>query len=736
VICITVERKKFTCPACNSGCGLLVEVKNNRVRSIKPDKNHPLSKGYACPKGLSWGDITNDKDRVRRPLKRVNGTFIPISWRQALHEIAAKVLEIREKYSPEAIAYYMGTNSFHHYAHSLFVSGFLGAIGSEKMYNAGSVDNNNHFVAQQFLYGSPIVMPIPDLPNTDLFIIFGSNPHITHLSLSNCANVRKVMRGILKRGGEIYVIDPRKNETAQRYANDAEHYIPIIPDTDIYMLLAMMNIIFQEDLGDDAFLRDFTLNSEILKDHVKEFTPERAEQICRVPAEKIYALTRKFTATKRALIYGRMGICASTFSTLNAWAIEVLNILAGKLDAPGGRIFGNNIVNTAKIGGFIGLGSYDKRRSRIGNYPEVMGAFPLGTLAREILAPKDPVRSLFISAGNPILSSPNSNEFKKALKTLELCVVLDFYINETALEAAHYVLPVATPLENANYHALYNLNYQLFPHAEYNEAPLTPDKYGPKAEWEILLALIRLMDLTAFGSGLFDTIIKVYTKIFKKFNPEILVKLLLIIGQVLHKRIPYLSASALTLKKLKQEKLILTGKNEYGVIKKYLLTKNKQINLVNDEIESHLALCRDQLQDRITHPEKYELEGDEFLLIGRRYLKTNNSWMHNIESMWKDKHEPRLLINAQDATRLGVEEPNHVVLESAQGTVELPIEITEDIIAGVVCYPHGWGHKNPRLSFANQHPGENINVLTDSHTLDRTSGIPVFNGYKIKLRRA
>ncbi|MHA1279510.1 MAG: molybdopterin dinucleotide binding domain-containing protein, partial [Candidatus Helarchaeota archaeon] len=447
----------------------------------------------------------------------------------------------------------------------------------------------------------------------------------------------------------------------------------------------------------------------------------------------IISLTRKFAETPRALIYGRMGICASTFSTLNVWAIEVLNIITGKLDRPGGRIFGQNIVNTAKIGGLIGLGSYDERRSRVGNYPEVMGAFPLGTLAREILAPRDPVRVLYISAGNPILSAPNSNEFKKALKNLELCVVLDLYINETALEAAHYVLPVTTPLENANYHALYNLNYQLFPHVEYNDPPLRPDRYGPKAEWEILLALIRLMNLTAFDNKPFDMIIKLYSKIFKKFNPEILIKILLLLGQILNKRIPYLSSNALTLRKLKKEKIILTGRNQYGVIGNYLLTKNKQINLFNEEIKSYLVSCKDELHARMNIPEQYQLGENEFLLIGRRYLKTSNSWMHNVESMWKDKHEPRLLINTQDASRLGLKEQNYVVLESIQGKVELPIEITDNIIAGVLCYPHGWGHKNPMLSFANQHPGENINVLTNSYNLDKISGMPVFNGCKVRL---
>ncbi|HUX99203.1 MAG TPA: molybdopterin-dependent oxidoreductase [Candidatus Deferrimicrobium sp.] len=728
----TNHLKKFTCPMCNSGCGLLIEVEKNRVLTVKPDKNHPLSKGYCCPKGLALGALTNDKDRVIRPLKRVGNDFSQISWKQALHEIADRLEKIRKRYSPNAIAYYMGTNMLHHYAHTLFATGFMSGLGSEMVYNAASVDNNNHFVAQHFLYGSPIVMPIPDLPNTDLFIIIGSNPVVTHLSLVMCSNVQKVMKGILKRGGEIYVIDPRRNETAKLLADEA-HHIPILPDTDIFMLLAMINIIFKNQLEDRAFLEKNTLNSQALKDMVIDFTPELAEKVCDVPAAKISELTSKFANTKRACIYGRMGICASTFSTLNAWAIEVLNIITGKLDQPGGKIFGNNFVNVAKIGGLIGLGSYDTRRSRVGNYPEVMGALPLGTLAREILAAKNPVKALLISAGNPILSSPNSNEFKQALKKLELCVVLDFYLNETALHAADYILPVRTPLENSNFHAIYNLNYQLFPHIEYAEAIVSPESHGPKAEWEILLSLIKLMHLTAFGNNLFNTIIKGYERIYKRFNPEILVKILLILGQFLNKRIPYLSTNALTIKKLKKKGIILFGQNEYGVLKKYLLTKNKKIPLMLPEIADQIKICKEILPVRIESIETLKAQDNQFFIIGRRSLKTSNSWLHNIEPLWPKKQVPKLLINPQDATHLNLQDDEVVILENELGSVKLPIEITADIMPKVVCYPHGWGHENPKLSFANQHPGENINQLTNSHRLDNLCGMPVFNGYRVKL---
>lgn len=725
--------KKFTCPTCNSGCGLSVEIEQNRVISVKPDKAHPLTKGYCCPKGLAWKDITNSEDRVTRPLKRVGATFQPLSWKQALHEIAVRLTEIRTKFSPQAIAYYMGTNSFHHYAHSLYVSAFMGGLGSDSMYNAGSVDNNNHFVAQQFLYGSPIVMPVPDLPNTDLFIIVGSNPAITHLSLASCPNANKAMRNLIARGGEIYVIDPRKNKTARRYANDADHYLPIIPGTDIFLLLSMVHIIFEENLADKPFLEAHCLQFNELKELVQEFTPQLAALVCHVPAEKIYSLTRKFAKTDRAVIYGRMGLSASTWSTLNAWVIEVLNIITGKLDRPGGKVFGMNIINVAKLGGIIGMGSYNTNQSRIGNYPEVMGAFPLGTLAKEIL--NGNIRALIVSAGNPALSAPNSNEFRAALNELELCIVLDFFINETAYSAADYILPVTTPLENSNFHAIYNLNYQLYPNIQYVEAPVSPDPWGPKPEWEILWSLIRLMRLPAFGNAMFNTLHKIYEAIYKQLDPSFLIRILLFLGQVMNRKFPHLSSTGITLKQLKKQKIILLGKNTYGVIDRYLQTKTKKIALLNRELGKQLEACKADFRDRIAKDEHCALHEDEFFVIGRRLLKTSNSFFHNVGALWPKKEEPKLWMNPQDAQRLKITDDAWVILKNGQGSVEVPVMITADIMPGVVSYPHGWGHNNPMLSFAREHPGANINILTNSTDLDKLCGMPIFNGDKVKLSR-
>lgn len=723
--------KRFCCPMCNAGCGLIAEVENNKVISIKPDQEYPLNNGYCCPKGIALEAVTNDKDRIKRPLKRVDGEFVEISWKKALHEIADKL----KKYHPQSISYYLGTNSVHQYAHSMFAVGFMDAIGSRHMYNAGSVDNNNNFVAQNYMYGSSVVMPIPDLANTDLIYLIGTNPAVSNMSLVTCANVMGVLKSVKERGGEVYVIDPRRNETARILTKkDDGYYISIFPDTDIYLLLAMINIIFKENLEDKNYIRENTVGINKLRELVDPFTPELAEKICDIPVNTIFDLTRKFVRTKKAVMYARLGTCLSTFATLNAWAVAVINVISGKLDTPGGLIFGKNIINIPKLGKIVGMGAMDEFRSRIGNYPDVMGAFPLGVLAKEILHEKNPVKVLLLSGGNPALSAPNSNEFRKALEKLEFCVVLDFYINETSMIAADYILPTRSPLENSN-SPIYLLNYQVFPHVDYSHALVAPERYGPKPEWEILLALSRLMKVPMFGSAFLNFIPKIFQFLHKEYTPEFFLKLFLFLGQILEKKIPHLSTGTFSIKKLKKTNTIVLGKNKFGVLKDYLRTKDKKVHLINDNLESLIKSCRSYYDEKLKFVKDIKAEDTAFAMIGRRNLKSMNSWMHNVERLWRNKQEPRLFINPKDAQKLNISNEELVIVENPLGTLKLPIKITDEVIPNVLCYPHGWGHKNPKLSFANQHAGENINMLTNSAVLDSLSGQPLLNGYRVELRK-
>jgi anaerobic selenocysteine-containing dehydrogenase len=321
------------------------------------------------------------------------------------------------------------------------------------------------------------------------------------------------------------------------------------------------------------------------------------------------------------------------------------------------------------------------------------------------------------------------------MEKVEFCVVLDFYINETANFGADYILPVRTPLENSNA-PIYLLNYQVYPHLHYSHALVEPEKYGPKPEWEILLSLARLLKVPMFGSNFLNSIPKIYRIFRKEFHPEFFIKLFLFLGQVLEKKIPHLSSGTFTVKKLKKLDTVLLGPNKYGVLKNYLRNKEKKITFLNHHLEEQIDLCKKSIEKKIDEVKEIDSKMDEFLMIGRRNLKTMNSWMHNVAFLWRKKQEPKLFINTHDAENLNLKNDDNIIIENKLGSVTVPIEITERIMSGVICYPHGWGHKNPKLSFANQHPGENINVLTDSHKLDKLSGQPVMNGYNVRIRKA
>ncbi len=723
-----ITEKHFTCSICNAECGFIASINRNTVTAIKPDRNHPLSQGYCCPKGLALARVVNDPDRVRTPLKRVGNEFVPISWKQALQEIAGSLREILTLNSPHAIAYYYGTNAAHSFSHAMWVKAFMGALGSQNVYSAGSVDSNNKFVAQCLLYGSSAIMPFPDFPKTDFLILIGTNPAATNLSLVTCANVMKVLRGILARGGEIYVIDPRKTDTANILTkNNADHYVPIWPNTDIYLLLAMIQHIFASGLEDRTFLAQNTRQVDQLREVVKSFTPEAVAPICKIPSTLILYLAETFARTKSAAIYGRLGTSLSDFNTLNAWAIDVLHVICGHFDCPGGLVFGRNILSIARLGKLVGMGAFDTHKSRVGHFPSVMGDLPVGTLAREITAPRNPVQGLFVSGGNPVLTTPNTNELKQALARLRLCVVLDFYMNETALAFAHYVLPVTTVLERF-FIPLYLLNYQTFPHIEFNEAVVNTPPNGPRDEWEILGAIIRLIHRPFFGNALFDIVNRVIFPINKRgITPRIMLRVFLLLGQIFAKRFPHLSPDALTFRQLRQKRFILLGGQEYGVLGRNLQTPEKKISLLDAHILPQLEKCHStflHLQEPPTTREK-----GQYLLVNGRDLRTANSWMHNATVI----SEPRMWIHPADAAKLNVFEGEVVALKTSEGKIFVPIHQTTNIMEGVVYYPHGWGHRNPRLSRASRNPGENVNELTDSATLDTLSGIPRFNGTPVTI---
>jgi len=740
-----MKQKEFFCSICNASCGLIARIDKGKIQSIIPDKHHPLSKGYCCPKGLSMGDVTNDPDRVTQPKKFINGKWVTISWKQALSEIARELTSLMDKHGPDSIGSYMGTNGGHSYSHSMYWKGFMDAIGSKNSYNAGSVDNNNKFVAQFFLYGNSSVMPIPDLINTDYVVLIGTNPAATHLSLASCQNVMQKIKTIASRG-KVIVIDPRINETTKqvqsKHPNNVEHHF-IWPTTDIFFLLALMNVIISEDLHDKRYIDDVSIGFTKLKEHVKHFTPELASKITKISSNIIKRIAREFAKTPKAVMYGRIGTSLTRFPTLNAWAIDVLNLITGHLDKEGCAIFGYGPFNIPKVGKLVNMGSYDQYRSRIGNYPEVMGGFPLSNLAKEIstkgkgISGKGQIKALIETGGNVVLSAPNSNELISALKNLKLMVHIDFYMNETCIIAAeeakiplNFFLPASTTLEQDNIHLMY-LNYMVKPHVEYHEALVKP-RGSAKQEWEIFLALTRKMKLKAFGNNLINGIKKILNILKRQLTPTAIVRILAIVGNIIEKRIPKLSEQAFTFGDIEKKKLFIWKHHRFGVIENYLLTPDKKVHLMEKPIEDNLLSLRNVEKEYIAYS---KLDEKALLLIGRRHKKTMNSWMHNVPRLWKNSKYPKLLINKKDASKFKVKDDDEVILYNNLGEIKVPIQLSDDMMEGVICYPHGWGHVKNKLTFAQKNPGQNFNVLTNSDELDTLSGMPSLNGVKVLMKK-
>jgi len=715
-------------------------MKNDKVVNVLPDKHHPVSKGYCCPKGLALHHVANDPDRVRRPLKYESGSWKAISWKQAIGEVAAKLSEIRGRNGPHAIASHMGTNGGHCFTHSMYWKAFCDALGTNNRYTAGSVDNNNKFVAQNLMYGNSTIMPIPDLLSADFLLLVGTNPAETNLSLAVCSNVMDKVKAIARRG-KVVIIDPRKTETVKALEADPtchHEHLFIVPGSDTWFLMALLNVVVTGGLVDHEFVREHVDGFETIKPLLAGFSPDIAENRTGIPASTIAAIAREFAMTRKAAIYARLGTCIVPFPTVNAWAIEALHAITGHLDREGCAVFGHGPFNVAKVGRLIKLGEFDQWRSRIGGFPSVMGALPLGILAREITTPgRGQVKAIVESGGNLALTAPGSVKMKLAMKQLDLFVSIDFYRNETATIAAEvarvpavYILPATTPLEVENIH-ITHLNYGVVPHVEYHPAVVDTPRSGPRPEWEIFMSIGRKMRLVPFGNKVFGILAKILRLVHRDLDPGLVVGLLAIIGNLIEHHPPLLSGQAITFGKIKKHRLIVWKGHRYGVIKEFLLTGDKKVHLAAPEIVGMIRQLAEQRDiDVGGKPGEREL-----VLIGRRHIKTMNSWLHNIPGLQRDRSYPRLLVNKGDGARLGLQDGDVVRLANDAGEITVPVELTSDVMPGVACYPHGWGHHANGLEFAREHPGENYNALTGVDRLEPVSGMPRFDGIRARIEK-
>jgi anaerobic selenocysteine-containing dehydrogenase len=713
---MAVEERVTFCRICEPLCGLVATVEDGHLEQLRPDRDHPLSRGYACPKGIAMTDVQNDPDRVLRPLKRVGGPgeFEPVSWSEAMDDIAGRLKRILADRGPAALAWYMGNPGAFSYSHVLWVKGFLDALGTPHYYTAGSQDVNNRFAASALLYGSPLVVPIPDLARTKFLLMVGANPLVSHGSVLTAPRIREQLNAVVERGGRVVVVDPRRTETARSF----EH-LPIRPDADAWLLLSMLNVIFEEGLVDAGFLERWTIGSASLAERAAPHTPEVTAAETGLEPEQVREIARAFAGADGAAAYGRTGSCLGRFGTLVAFLLDALNAVTGNIDRPGGAVFGRPPIALDDIGERAGLATYGKTRSRFGNFPDVLGNLPATLLPREITTPGErQVRAFFVSAGNPVLSVPDGHALESALGELDLMVSLDIYVNETNRHA-DYVLPATTFLERDDVPVAF-LGFYTRPFIQVTDRVVEPAGEA-REEWRVIDDLSRAMGVAPYSIPALRHLARLGLRI----SPRRLVDLLLRTGPA--GDLFGLRRSGLSLDKVSRAPhgIVLGEQVATGVLNKKLRHPDGRVHLADGEIEAEIVRL-----------ESANGAGSEFplRLIGLRELRSHNSWMHNAPLLMRGGRVHSLRIHPDDATRVGLEDGERVRVVSAAGAVETLVTLTDEMTPGTVALPHGWGHQGG-WQLANRAGGTNVNLLasSDVESLERLAGMAHLNGIPVRV---
>ena len=701
-----------TCNICEAICGIEIAANGDERLDIRGDKDDPFSRGYICPKAVALQDIHYDKDRLKHPVRRTGDGWQRIGWDEAFDEVAQNLKRIKTKYGRNSIAAYLGNPTVHNYGAILFAPPFLRSLRTRNKFSATSVDQLAHHLSAYLMFGHQLLLPIPDLERTRFFLILGANPVVSNGSLMTAPGMPRRLQEIRERGGKVILIDPRYNETARV----VDRHLFIRPGTDVLLLLALLHVVFEEGLTRLDHLASFTKGVKTVADLVVQFPPERVAATTGINAVEIRNLAREFAAAESAVCYGRIGVSTQEFGGLCQWLINVLNIVTGNLDRPGGAMFTLPAFDPISAPESLAArGSFARRHSRVRKLPEFTGEFPVAALAEEILTEgPEQVKALVTLAGNPVLSTPNGRELDRALASLDFMVSIDFYINETTRHA-HIILPPTASLERGHYDLAFNLL------AVRNTAKYSPALFEPagdtREDWEILLELQTRMEHAPLPG-------RVKRKFMQQFlGPERMLDLGLRFGPYGAKFNPF--SSGLTLQKLKKAVHGIDLGPLKPCLPARLRTADKCIDLAPEAIVKDVERVKSKFVDGALHESNGHL-----LLIGRRQLRSNNSWMHNSERLVKGKPRCTILMHPEDAAQRGLEKGENVTVRSRVGSIVVPVEISDEIMPGVVSIPHGWGHDRPgnQMEVAQQHAGESINDLTDNQAIDSLCGTAAFNG--------
>ncbi|GLQ30811.1 molybdopterin oxidoreductase family protein [Litoribrevibacter albus] len=715
---VTDTRKTsyHTCNLCEAMCGIAIETDGEQILSIKGDKNDPFSRGHICPKATALQDLYEDPERLTKPLEKTEHGWTTISWDEAFDKVVSRIQRIQAQYGKDAVATYLGNPNVHNTGGMLYGRHLLHTLNTKNMYSATSVDQLPHHIVASKLFGHMLKIPVPDIDRTDFFLMLGANPVASNGSLMTVADVKTRLKDIQKKGGKVVVVDPRRTETAEL----ADQHYFIKPGTDALLMLAMLYVIFESSLLDAKATSLMSNEIEGIQEDVLNYSPERVAPIVGIDAVEIRRLTYQFTEAKRPVCYGRMGTSVQAFGTLTQYLITVFNLLLGRVDKVGGLMFSSPAIDLMNL---TSRGGFDRNRSRIRNLPDFNSEFPVSTLAEEILTPGEgQIKALLVAGGNPILSTPNGEQLDKALGELEFMVSVDFYLTETSRHA-DFILPPVSPLERDHYDLAFNM-LAIRNVAKFSPALFKAPKHA-KQDWEIYCALTeRLLKKAPLKQRL-------QLKLTEALGVRGQLDLLLRTGRYGNKLNPF---KGLSLKKLLN--------NPHGVdlgplqpqLPKSLRTKSKCVELNRDFFMKDLHRIE---KTYFSEASQYD-QTDKLLLIGRRHVRSNNSWLHNSHRLVKGKSRCTVMINPQDTQRLNLEDGQLVDVTSTVGNIQLSLEVTDHIMPGVVSIPHGWGHTKTgsRWTKAEQHSGQSVNALTDDSQVDELSGNAVLNGVPVTVRAA
>ena len=690
-----------TCNLCEAMCGLEITYKEKKVISIVGDKKDPLSKGFICPKSLALKDLYEDPDRLKTPIKRTENGWQEISWTEAFDEVEIQIKRIQEKYGNNAVATYQGNPNVHNVGSMLYGGPFLKSLKTKQKYSATSADQLPHHIASLKMFGHQMLIPIPDIERTDYLLILGANPGASNGSLLTAPGFPQKIKSIQKRGGKVINIDPRFTETSKI----SSQHLYINPGKDALFLLSLLHVIFDQGIEEKTHLSNYLKGLEEIKEIVKEYSPKKTALLIGIDSLEIQKIAKDFMNSKTAVCYGRMGVSTQEYGGICQWLINVLNIVTNNMDKVGGAMFTKPAIDLVYMTGIQGkVGNFDRYRSRVHNLPEYSGELPVATLADEILTEGEGQIKMFIcTAGNPVLSAPNGKKMEKALEKLDFMVSIDIYLNETS-KYANIILPTTNGLETLHYDLVFH-QLAIRNTAKLSEVLFEKDE-NQKHDWQILNELTERI-----------------TEKKNSLTPEMML-------DNMFQYSPYKEAN-LSVNKLKENPNGIDLGSLQPLLIKRIFTVDKKINVspkifIDDLKRLNKELYKDTKEEETKYP---------FALIGRRHLRNNNSWMHNSKLLMKGKNRCTVLMSSKDANNLSITDHQKIKIISNVGSIELPVEISDEMKEGVLSIPHGFGHNRngTKIKLAEENAGESINDLTDDNKIDKLTGNANFSGTRVKV---